>query len=158
MEATLVDSTPAPPEADTAGPLGHMNYDSLENLLASHRSQSQNVASDENSEQNSEQPLESHEVIELQAFSTFSAVCSPGATSGPSWLQPDHCQISCSSSSRVRSWRYMLCPPCASRSRRTRSCRASQRSAGSPPQRWAPDRARHGGRSLSMRCRCSILR
>jgi hypothetical protein len=69
MEATLVNSTPAPPQADTAGPLGHMNYDSLENLLASHRSQSQNAASDENSEQNSEQPLESHEVIELQAFS-----------------------------------------------------------------------------------------
>ena len=67
MQATLVNSTPAPPQAETAG--SHMNYDSLENLLASHRSQSQNAASDENSEQNSEQPLESHEVIELQAFS-----------------------------------------------------------------------------------------
>lgn len=67
MEATLVDSTPAPPQADTAGPHGHMNYDSLENLLASHRSQRKNAASDENSEQD-EQPLESHEVVELQAF------------------------------------------------------------------------------------------
>lgn len=67
MEATLVDSTPAPPQADTAGPLGHMNYDSLENLLASHHSQRKNAASDENSEQD-EQPLESHEVVELQAF------------------------------------------------------------------------------------------
>ena len=68
MEVTLVDHTPAPSQAEAAGPLGHMNYDSLENLLASHRSQLQD-ASDEPSEQNSEQALESHEVIELQAFS-----------------------------------------------------------------------------------------
>ena len=68
MEATLVDHTPAPPQAETADPLGHMNYDSLESLLASHRSRPQD-ASDETSEQNGEQALESHEVIELQAFS-----------------------------------------------------------------------------------------
>ncbi|KAH9030162.1 hypothetical protein EDB85DRAFT_1964325 [Lactarius pseudohatsudake] len=70
MEATLVNPTPAPPpQAEAAGPLGHMNYDSLENILASHLSQVQDAASDENSEQNGEQALESHEVIELQAFS-----------------------------------------------------------------------------------------
>ncbi|KAH9173411.1 hypothetical protein EDB89DRAFT_1959717 [Lactarius sanguifluus] len=69
MEATLVNPTPAPPQAEAPGPLGHMNYDSLENILASHRSQVQDAASDENSEQNGEQALESHEVIELQAFS-----------------------------------------------------------------------------------------
>ncbi len=69
MEVTLVNPTPASPKAEPAGPLGHMNYDSLENLLASHRSQVQDAASDENSEQNGEQALESHEVIELQAFS-----------------------------------------------------------------------------------------
>ena len=65
MEATLVDHPPAPSQAETAGPLGHMNYDSL---LASHCSQLQN-ASYEPSEQNGEQALESHEIIELQAFS-----------------------------------------------------------------------------------------
>ena len=68
MEATLVDHTPAPSQAETAGPLGHMNYDSLEDLLASHRSQLQD-ASYEPSERNGEQALESHEIIELQAFS-----------------------------------------------------------------------------------------
>ncbi|KAI9447766.1 hypothetical protein H4582DRAFT_1896216 [Lactarius indigo] len=69
MEATLVNPTPAPPQAEAAGSLGHMNYDSLENLLTSHLPQSQEAGSDENSEQNGEQALESHEVIELQAFS-----------------------------------------------------------------------------------------
>lgn len=69
MEATLVDHTPAPPQAETAGSLGQMNYDSLEHILASHRSQLQDDAPDETSEQNGEQALESHEVIELQAFS-----------------------------------------------------------------------------------------
>ncbi|KAI0248689.1 hypothetical protein BJV78DRAFT_1233619 [Lactifluus subvellereus] len=64
MEATTED--PSPPPAEGAGPLSHMNY---ETLLASHRSPSPNPGSEETPEQNGEQALESHEVMELQAFS-----------------------------------------------------------------------------------------
>jgi len=67
MEATPVDRTPAP--AETAGSIGHMDYNPQENLLASHPPPSQDATSDERTEQNGEQALESHEVIELQAFS-----------------------------------------------------------------------------------------
>jgi hypothetical protein len=67
MEATAED--PTPPPAEGAGPLDHNNYESLENLLAGRRSPSPNPGSEENSEQNGEQALESHEVMELQAFS-----------------------------------------------------------------------------------------
>ena len=67
MEATTGD--PSPPPAEKAGPLSHINYGSLETLLAPHRSLSPNPGSEETSEQNGEQALESHEVMELQAFS-----------------------------------------------------------------------------------------
>jgi hypothetical protein len=64
MEATAED--PTPPPAEGAGPLSHINYESLENLLVA---RPPNPGSEENSERNGEQPLESHEVMELQAFS-----------------------------------------------------------------------------------------
>jgi hypothetical protein len=67
MEATAED--PTSPPAEEAGPLSDISNDSLETLLASHRSPSQNPGSEENSDQNEEQALESHEVMELQAFS-----------------------------------------------------------------------------------------
>jgi hypothetical protein len=67
MEATPEDLTP--PLAEEAGPLSHINYDSLESPLVSPPSPPQNPGSEENSEQNGEQALESHEVMELQAFS-----------------------------------------------------------------------------------------
>jgi hypothetical protein len=64
MEATAED--PIPPPAEGAGPLSHINYESLENLLTA---RPPNPSSEENSERNGEQALESHEVMELQAFS-----------------------------------------------------------------------------------------
>jgi hypothetical protein len=68
MEATAED--PAPPQVEEAGPLDLMNYDSMEALLAPHHHPPQNPASEETPEQRSgEQALESHEVMELQAFS-----------------------------------------------------------------------------------------
>lgn len=67
MQATAED--PTPPQVEEAGPLGPMNYDSLETLLASHHPPSHNPGMEETSEQSGEQPLESHEVMELQAFS-----------------------------------------------------------------------------------------
>jgi len=67
MEATAED--PAPLQVEEAGPLNLMNYDSFEALLPPHHPP-QNPGSEETSEQRSgEQPLESHEVMELQAFS-----------------------------------------------------------------------------------------
>lgn len=67
MEATAED--PTPPQAEEAGPLGPTNHDSLEALLTPHRRSPQNPASEETSERSGEQALESHEVMELQAFS-----------------------------------------------------------------------------------------
>ncbi|KAI0306919.1 hypothetical protein B0F90DRAFT_1683521 [Multifurca ochricompacta] len=69
MEATGED--PNPPQAEAAGPLGHMNHDPFEPLLTSRRFSSRNPGEGEvsESEQNGEQALESHEVMELQAFS-----------------------------------------------------------------------------------------
>jgi hypothetical protein len=67
MEATAED--PAPPQAEEAGPLGLMNYDSIKAVLAPHHRPPQNPGSEETSERSGEQPLESHEVMELQAFS-----------------------------------------------------------------------------------------
>jgi len=68
MEAIAED--PAPPQVKEAGPLNLMNYDSIEALPAPHHRPPQNPGSEEISEQRSgEQPLESHEVMELQAFS-----------------------------------------------------------------------------------------
>lgn len=67
MEPTADDSTP--PLVEQAGPLDHMDYNSLETLLASHPSPPQNPGTEVTPEQNVEQALESHEVMELQAFS-----------------------------------------------------------------------------------------
>ena len=67
MEAAAGD--PTPPPAEEAGPLSHMNDESLETLLASQLSPSQNPATEEAAEPSGEQALESHEVMELQAFS-----------------------------------------------------------------------------------------
>jgi hypothetical protein len=68
MEATAED--PALPQVEEAGPLDPMDYDSMEALLSPHHHPPQNPASEETSEQRSgEQALESHEVMELQAFS-----------------------------------------------------------------------------------------
>jgi hypothetical protein len=67
MEAIAED--PAPPQVEEAGPLGLMNYDSIDGPLAPHHHPPQNPGSEETSERSGEQPLESHEVMELQAFS-----------------------------------------------------------------------------------------
>jgi hypothetical protein len=67
MEATADD--PTPPQVEEAGPLGPMNYDTLETLMAPHHPPPHNPGMEETSEQSGEQPLESHEVMELQAFS-----------------------------------------------------------------------------------------
>ena len=67
MEPTAEDHTP--PQVEEAGPLGLMNYDSFETILASRPPPPYNPSMEETSEQSSEQPLESHEVMELQAFS-----------------------------------------------------------------------------------------
>lgn len=68
MEATAED--PAPPQVEEAGPLNLTNHDSIEATLPPHHRPPQNPGSEETSEQRSgEQPLESHEVMELQAFS-----------------------------------------------------------------------------------------
>ena len=67
MEAIAEDSTP--PQVEEAGPLGPMNYDSIDGLPAPNRHSPQNSGSEEPSERSGEQPLESHEVMELQAFS-----------------------------------------------------------------------------------------
>jgi hypothetical protein len=68
MEAIAED--PAPPQVEEAGPLNLMNYDSIKAPLPPHHPPPQNPGSEETSEQRSgEQPLESHEVMELQAFS-----------------------------------------------------------------------------------------
>ncbi|KAI0291736.1 hypothetical protein BC826DRAFT_1021878 [Russula brevipes] len=56
-------------DVEEAGPLSHMNYASLEAPLASHHSPPQVPGTEENSEQSGEQPLDSHELMELQAFS-----------------------------------------------------------------------------------------
>jgi hypothetical protein len=66
MEVTAED--PTPPQVEEAGPLGPMNYDSLEAFMAPHPPP-HNPGTEETSEQGGEQPLESHEVMELQAFS-----------------------------------------------------------------------------------------
>jgi len=67
MEATAEDL--APPQVEEAGPLGLMNYDSIEGLPAPRHHPPQNPGSEEASEGSGEQALESHEVMELQAFS-----------------------------------------------------------------------------------------
>src|SRR5258708_29463711 len=67
MEATAED--PAPPQVEEAGPLGPMNYDSLEPSLAPHHHPPQNPGSEETSKRSGEQALESHEDMELQTFS-----------------------------------------------------------------------------------------
>ena len=67
MEATAED--PAPLQAEEAGPLGLMNHDSIEDLLAPRHHPPQNPGSEEASQQGGEQALETHEVMELQAFS-----------------------------------------------------------------------------------------
>jgi hypothetical protein len=67
MEAIAED--PTPPQVEEAGPLGPMNYDTLETLLPPHHPPPHNPGTEEPSEQSGEQPLESHEVMELQAFS-----------------------------------------------------------------------------------------
>ncbi|KAN0126604.1 hypothetical protein V8E52_000244 [Russula decolorans] len=68
MEAIAED--PVPPQVEEAGPLDLMNHDSIEALPSPHHRPPQNPGSEETSEQRSaEQPLESHEVVELQAFS-----------------------------------------------------------------------------------------
>ena len=62
---------PTPPRVEEAGPLTHVNHDSLETSRPSHLSPSQITDMDESAEHagSVEQPLESHEVVELQAFS-----------------------------------------------------------------------------------------
>ncbi|KAI0265124.1 hypothetical protein BC834DRAFT_880220 [Gloeopeniophorella convolvens] len=55
--------------AETAGPLGNINYDSLDTLLASHQSPPPPGVEEITQEQSGEQALESHEILELQAFS-----------------------------------------------------------------------------------------
>jgi hypothetical protein len=67
MEAIAED--PAPPQVEEAGPLNLMNHDSVEALQAPHHRPPQNPGSEESSERGDEQPLEFHEVMELQAFS-----------------------------------------------------------------------------------------
>ena len=68
MEAIAED--PAPPQVEEAGPLDLTNHDSIEALPSPHHRLPQNPGSEETSEQRSaEQPLEFHEVVELQAFS-----------------------------------------------------------------------------------------
>ena len=67
MEATAED--PTPPQVEEAGPLGPMNYDTLEAFVAPHPPPPHNSGTEETSEQGGEQPLESHEVMELQEFS-----------------------------------------------------------------------------------------
>jgi hypothetical protein len=67
MEATAED--PTPPQVEEAGPLGPMNYDTLDALQSPHHSPPHNPGTEETSAQSGEQPLESHEVMELQAFS-----------------------------------------------------------------------------------------
>ncbi len=67
MEAAAEDPTPS--RVEEAGPLTQMNHDSPEIPLPSHLSPSQNSGMEETTEHGDEQPLESHEVMELQAFS-----------------------------------------------------------------------------------------
>lgn len=67
MEAISED--PAPPQVEEAGPLGLMNYDTIKGLPAPLYHPPQNPGSEDSSERRGEQPLESHEVMELQAFS-----------------------------------------------------------------------------------------
>lgn len=67
MEAIAED--PTPPQVEEAGPLGLMNYDAIDGPLAHHHHPPQHPGSEEVSERSGEQPLESHEVMELQAFS-----------------------------------------------------------------------------------------
>lgn len=67
MEAIAED--PAPPQVEEAGPLNLMNHDSIEALPTPHHHPPQNPGLEESSERSAEQPLESHEVMELQAFS-----------------------------------------------------------------------------------------
>lgn len=64
MEAIAED--PAPPQVEEAGPLNLMNHEAPQ---APRCRSPQNPGSEETYEQNDEQPLESHEVMELQAFS-----------------------------------------------------------------------------------------
>ena len=67
MEATTKD--PIPSQVEEAGPLSHMDYDPLETLLHPQHSHSPYSGTQETPEQSGEQALESHEVMELQAFS-----------------------------------------------------------------------------------------
>jgi len=68
MEAAA--EVPTPTSIEEAGPLIHMIRDSPETLPPpSHLSPSQNPDMEETTEQGGEQPLASHEVMELQAFS-----------------------------------------------------------------------------------------
>ena len=63
---------PAPTRVEEAGPLAHMIHDSPETpppLPPSLLPPSQRPDMDETAEQSGQQPLESHEVVELQAFS-----------------------------------------------------------------------------------------
>jgi hypothetical protein len=70
MEAAVEE--PTPPRGEEAGPLTHVNHDSLETSHTSHLSPSQSPHMEEAAEHarsGEQQPLESHEVMELQAFS-----------------------------------------------------------------------------------------
>ncbi|KAI9508653.1 hypothetical protein F5148DRAFT_1193951 [Russula earlei] len=68
MEAAA--EVPTAPQVEEAGPLSHMNHDFLETFMASHHSHPQDPPTQStSSEQSGEQALESHEVMELQAFS-----------------------------------------------------------------------------------------
>jgi len=61
---------PTPTKVEEAGPLTHMIHDSTETPPPPSRlSPSQNPDMEETAEQSGQQPLESHEVMELQAFS-----------------------------------------------------------------------------------------
>jgi hypothetical protein len=66
MEAIAEHEDPAPPQVEEAGPLNLMNHEAPQAL---HGRPPQNPGSEETYEQSGEQPLESHEVMELQAFS-----------------------------------------------------------------------------------------
>ena len=69
MEAAAERLTP--PRVEEAGPLTHVNHDSLETSHPSHLSPSKITDMEETAEhtRSGEQPLESHEVMELRAFS-----------------------------------------------------------------------------------------
>jgi hypothetical protein len=71
MQMEVAVEEPTSTRVEEAGPLTHVNHDSLETSHPSHLSPSQNPDMEETAEHASsiQQPLESHEVMELQAFS-----------------------------------------------------------------------------------------